>query len=461
MDFEIHLRKCLDYGNIISRTEVAGEQVGRLSKEIQFQRDYEEKILDLSKRSLMKLNYKNISRNIEQLYLQGNILEELPTRFFEWLPRLFWLDVRNNQLERLPAEVGQHRHMHTLLLENNPLRELPVELGNVRTLKALGLRDCPLHFPPVAVLSLGTESILSFLRRAAVNASTGLEPKTRHSNITYIEKEMRLGCQPSEWFVDQRNLETIKPGGTVPFLDFTAAASLKKPLRFSQYRALRKQKQRKCETLQSSSQAHSSWQEGGSCQPCPQGWAAVPPASAAEPETKERYSKPDEKKTEEKFSAVFKELTEKQLQMEKRKIDQDAIQKLSVLLQKKKENISKPGYDVHPRQVTETNENKDESKIQNHEVQYVANKYHLGNKEAGNCQQIKIPRELKMLRTTLGLFTSATPSPCTSAPWTRPPVFSPVFLHDVSLVFPHSVGLCRPHRVRKELFVTACPGLKK
>ncbi|XP_069046417.1 leucine-rich repeat-containing protein 27-like isoform X5 [Lepisosteus oculatus] len=430
MDFEIHLRKCLDYGNIISRTEVAGEQVGRLSKEIQFQRDYEEKILDLSKRSLMKLNYKNISRNIEQLYLQGNILEELPTRFFEWLPRLFWLDVRNNQLERLPAEVGQHRHMHTLLLENNPLRELPVELGNVRTLKALGLRDCPLHFPPVAVLSLGTESILSFLRRAAVNASTGLEPKTRHSNITYIEKEMRLGCQPSEWFVDQRNLETIKPGGTVPFLDFTAAASLKKPLRFSQYRALRKQKQRKCETLQ----------------------------SAAEPETKERYSKPDEKKTEEKFSAVFKELTEKQLQMEKRKIDQDAIQKLSVLLQKKKENISKPGYDVHPRQVTETNENKDESKIQNHEVQYVANKYHLGNKEAGNCQQIKIPRELKMLRTTLGLFTSATPSPCTSAPWTRPPVFSPVFLHDVSLVFPHSVGLCRPHRVRKELFVTACPG---
>ncbi|MBN3326475.1 LRC27 protein, partial [Atractosteus spatula] len=377
MDFEIHLRKCLDYGNILSRTEVAGEQVGRLSKEIQFQRDYEEKILDLSKRSLMKLNYKNISRNIEQLYLQGNVLEELPTRFFEWLPRLFWLDVRNNQLERLPAEVGQHRYIHTLLLENNPLRELPVELdpllfqGNVRTLKALGLRDCPLHFPPVAVLSLGTESILSFLRRAAINASTGLEPKKRHSNKEYIGKEMRLGCQPSEWFVDQRNLETIKPGGTVPFLDFPASVSLKKPLRFSQYRALRKQKQRKSETLQ----------------------------SAAEPKTKERYSKPDEKKTEEKFSAVFKELTEKQLQMEKRKIDQDAIPKRLVLLQKKKENMSKPGYDVHPRQVTETNENKDESKIQNHEVQYAANKYHLGNKEAGNCQQIKIPSELKMLRT--------------------------------------------------------------
>ncbi|XP_029306014.1 leucine-rich repeat-containing protein 27-like isoform X3 [Cottoperca gobio] len=80
------------------------------------------------------------------------------------LPNLLWLDLRNNQIASLPAEIGLSRSLRTVLLEGNPISELPAELGNVITLKGLNLRNCPISFPPQHIVNQGLQSILQYLR---------------------------------------------------------------------------------------------------------------------------------------------------------------------------------------------------------------------------------------------------------------------------------------------------------
>ncbi|XP_067881567.1 leucine-rich repeat-containing protein 27-like [Heterodontus francisci] len=133
-----------------------------------------DKSLDLCRKDLTCLKC-DMPRCIEHLYLEGNLLQELPDELFDHLPKLVWLDLRKNRLQKLPARIGNHRCLRTLLLETNPLRELPVELGNVPSLKALNLRNCPLQFPPLDIVHLGTQIILSFLRQQATKFVSGAE----------------------------------------------------------------------------------------------------------------------------------------------------------------------------------------------------------------------------------------------------------------------------------------------
>ncbi|XP_076830364.1 leucine-rich repeat-containing protein 27-like [Brachyhypopomus gauderio] len=106
--------------------------------------------------------------NLQNLYLEGNEISSLPDNLFSSLPSLVWLDLRNNQLSGLPADIGQHRCLRTLLMEGNPVTELPVEMGNMLTLRALSLRNCPVTFPPRDVLQQGLVHILQFLRQQSV-----------------------------------------------------------------------------------------------------------------------------------------------------------------------------------------------------------------------------------------------------------------------------------------------------
>ncbi|XP_067828583.1 E3 ubiquitin-protein ligase LRSAM1-like isoform X2 [Heptranchias perlo] len=141
-----------------------------------------DKSLDLCKKNLTCLEC-DMPRCIEHLYLEGNLLQELPDELFNHLPQLVWLDLRKNRLQKLPAGIGNHRCLRTLLLETNPLRELPVELGNVLSLKALNLRNCPLQFPPLDIVHLGTQIILSFLRQQAtrfVSQAQNQKPDPNH-----------------------------------------------------------------------------------------------------------------------------------------------------------------------------------------------------------------------------------------------------------------------------------------
>ncbi|KAM3842815.1 leucine-rich repeat-containing protein 27-like [Diretmus argenteus] len=107
-----------------------------------------------------------INGTLKHLYLEGNRISHLPGSVFTSLPRLLWLDLRNNQIAALPADIGSHRSLKTLLLEGNPLSELPPELGNVITLRALNLRNCPIRFPPQDVVHRGLQCILQYLRSA-------------------------------------------------------------------------------------------------------------------------------------------------------------------------------------------------------------------------------------------------------------------------------------------------------
>mmetsp|Transcript_160 Transcript_160/g.529 ORF Transcript_160/g.529 Transcript_160/m.529 type:complete len:378 (-) Transcript_160:256-1389(-) len=114
---------------------------------------------------------------LECLFLEGNMIEILPDDIFDKLPSLTYLDLRNNQLAEVPPTIGEHRHLHTLLLAGNALETLPLELGEVATLSALSLSDNPLHSPPAEVVGSGVDAVLEWLRlQRPVSASLTPEP---------------------------------------------------------------------------------------------------------------------------------------------------------------------------------------------------------------------------------------------------------------------------------------------
>ncbi|XP_076599717.1 leucine-rich repeat-containing protein 27-like [Chaetodon auriga] len=123
---------------------------------------------------------------IKYLYLEGNQLSSVPDSLFISLANLLWLDLRNNQIASLPAEIGLHRSLKTLLLEGNPISELPPELGNVITLKGLNLRNCPISFPPQDIVNQGLQSILQYLR--SVMANRPVSARKTSPDLPVVEK---------------------------------------------------------------------------------------------------------------------------------------------------------------------------------------------------------------------------------------------------------------------------------
>ncbi|KAM6956180.1 leucine-rich repeat-containing protein 27-like [Aplochiton taeniatus] len=123
---------------------------------------------------------------LKNLYLEGNQISSLPDSLFTSLPNLEWLDLRYNQITSLPAEIGLHRCLKTLLLEGNPIAELPLQLGNVLTLNALSLRHCPVTFPPQEIVQKGLQCILQYLRSAMVERP--LSRRTPRADMPAVEK---------------------------------------------------------------------------------------------------------------------------------------------------------------------------------------------------------------------------------------------------------------------------------
>lgn len=87
-------------------------------------------ICDHSKEKLTKTPKEVLKMaNLKMLFLEGNFISSLPEDIFWKLPRLMWLDLRNNLLEEIPKSIAFHEHLENLLLTNNNLQKLPNELG--------------------------------------------------------------------------------------------------------------------------------------------------------------------------------------------------------------------------------------------------------------------------------------------------------------------------------------------
>ncbi|XP_068104794.1 E3 ubiquitin-protein ligase LRSAM1 isoform X2 [Hyperolius riggenbachi] len=100
--------------------------------------------------------------SLRVLNAERNLLRTLPDSIGD-LVQLQTLNVKGNKLKALPATIGGLRCLRTLDISENRLSELPRSLANVRTLETLSLDAAAMLFPPVSVCSEGTEAIQQFL----------------------------------------------------------------------------------------------------------------------------------------------------------------------------------------------------------------------------------------------------------------------------------------------------------
>lgn len=94
--------------------------------------------LDLSNRGLTSIPSDTFTKtDLERLDLSGNRLSGAPQAEIRHLKNLKTLDLSDNQLTGLPAELGQLSKLETLDVSNNKLTGLPLELGNLTRLRLL------------------------------------------------------------------------------------------------------------------------------------------------------------------------------------------------------------------------------------------------------------------------------------------------------------------------------------
>ncbi|XP_015734119.1 E3 ubiquitin-protein ligase LRSAM1 isoform X1 [Coturnix japonica] len=121
------------------------------------------KVLDLHDNQLASLPA-DIGQltSLQVLNLERNLLKCLPQSIGD-LAQLQILNVKGNKLRELPATVSGLRSLRTLNISENLLQELPRVLAHVRTLETLTLDASSMTYPSADICSAGTESIQQFL----------------------------------------------------------------------------------------------------------------------------------------------------------------------------------------------------------------------------------------------------------------------------------------------------------
>ncbi|NXW35389.1 LRSM1 ligase, partial [Phaetusa simplex] len=121
------------------------------------------KVLDLHDNQLASLPA-DIGQltSLQVLNLERNLLKCLPQSIGD-LAQLQMLNVKGNKLKELPATVSGLRSLRTLDISENMLQELPRVLAHVRTLETLTLDASSMSYPSPDICSAGTESIQQFL----------------------------------------------------------------------------------------------------------------------------------------------------------------------------------------------------------------------------------------------------------------------------------------------------------
>ncbi|KAM6046889.1 E3 ubiquitin-protein ligase LRSAM1 isoform 3-T5 [Theristicus caerulescens] len=121
------------------------------------------KVLDLHDNQLASLPA-DIGQltSLQVLNLERNLLKCLPQSIGD-LAQLQMLNVKGNKLKELPATVSGLRSLRTLDISENMLQELPRALAHIRTLETLTLDASSMTYPSPDICSAGTESIQQFL----------------------------------------------------------------------------------------------------------------------------------------------------------------------------------------------------------------------------------------------------------------------------------------------------------
>ncbi|NXO54147.1 LRSM1 ligase, partial [Aramus guarauna] len=121
------------------------------------------KVLDLHDNQLASLPA-DIGQltSLQVLNLERNLLKCLPLSIGD-LAQLQMLNVKGNKLKELPATVSGLRSLRTLDISENVLQELPRVLAHIRTLETLTLDASSMTYPSPDICSAGTEAIQRFL----------------------------------------------------------------------------------------------------------------------------------------------------------------------------------------------------------------------------------------------------------------------------------------------------------
>ncbi|GIY48251.1 leucine-rich repeat-containing protein 40 [Caerostris extrusa] len=143
-------------------------------------------VVDFSRNNITQIpdEFEIILPKLTEINLGYNKINSVPS-FIGLGQHLQFLDIRNNRLETLPAEVAslvslreinisynRFRSLPTafipvlavLDLHNNSIKVVPPELGNFRQLRSLLLDGNLFRNPRPAILSKGTPALLEFLR---------------------------------------------------------------------------------------------------------------------------------------------------------------------------------------------------------------------------------------------------------------------------------------------------------
>ncbi|XP_007420646.1 E3 ubiquitin-protein ligase LRSAM1 [Python bivittatus] len=121
------------------------------------------KVLDLHDNQLTSLPA-DIGQlvSLQVLNVEKNLLKALPDSTGD-LAQLQTLNLKGNELKKLPSTVGGLRSLRTLDISENSVQELPQALAHIRTLEALSLDASAMIYPPNEICSAGTEAIQRFL----------------------------------------------------------------------------------------------------------------------------------------------------------------------------------------------------------------------------------------------------------------------------------------------------------